>query len=90
MPYTAKPLLLANTLRSKRDLQFQMYYVENITKAFKFVGLQTVLLSRCWTMNESNIKPQLSQVKLGVFCYIMTLQNTVDFLRMTLYKHLKL
>jgi hypothetical protein len=34
--------------------------------------------------------PQLSQVKLGAFCYIMAVQNIVHVLRVNLYKLSKL
>jgi hypothetical protein len=34
----------------------------------------------CLITNGSHIEPQLSEVKLGVFCYIMTFQNTVHVL----------
>jgi hypothetical protein len=38
----------------------------------------------------SRIEPQVSQIKLGVFCYVVTVQNTVHVLSINLYKLLKL
>ena len=44
----------------------------------------------CRITNGSHIEPQLSEVKLGVFCYILTVQNLVYVLCINFYKLSKL
>ena len=39
----------------------------------------------CRITNGSHIEPQLSEVKLGVFCYILTVQNVVYVLCINFY-----
>jgi hypothetical protein len=45
-----------------------------------------VLLETSCVTSGSRIEPWLSQVKLGVFCYIMAVQNVVHALWISLYK----
>jgi hypothetical protein len=47
--------------------------------------IKLILETLCIT-SESHIDPYLSQVKLYVFCYITTVQNTAQFLLINLYK----
>jgi hypothetical protein len=60
---------------------------------YKFIqAFKVVILffeAPCIT-SGSHIEQQLSQVKLDVFCYIMTVQNTVHVLWINLYKLSKL
>ena len=44
----------------------------------------------CRITSGSHIEPQLSEVKLGVFCYILTVQNLVYVLCINFYKLSKL
>jgi hypothetical protein len=44
----------------------------------------------CRISNGSHIEPYLSEIKLGVFCYIITFQNTLHVLWINLYTLSKL
>jgi hypothetical protein len=62
-------------------------------KRFRDIATQLHLEYHCKAVfetfcitSESSTEPQLSQVKLGVFCYIMTVQSTVHVLWINLYR----
>jgi hypothetical protein len=85
--YFTQPLIrtyfvIYNSLSSKRNTALQI----SCRKLFQsFQSCKALLETPCIT-NRSHIEPQPSQVKLGVFCYIITVRNTEHVLWINLYK----
>jgi hypothetical protein len=68
---------------------FKCKYFRNTTQWHLEYDSKALFEAPCIT-SGSRIEPELSQAKLGAFYYIMTVQNTVHFLWINLYKLSKL